>query len=87
MNSFLQLICLVFSFLYGLFLYFILDINNRICFKFNIFFIFIINVLIINNLSLLYIFILYKLNKGVFNNYFLIFTVIGFGLKYVNKRK
>ena len=81
MNSFLQLICLVFSFLYGLFLYFILDINNRICFKF------IINVLIINNLSLLYIFILYKLNKGVFNIYFLIFIVIGFGLKYVNKRK
>ena len=87
MNSFLQLICLVFSFLYGLFLYFILDINNRICFKFNIFFIFIIGVLIINNLSLLYIFILYKLNKGVFNIYFLIFIVIGFGLKYVNKRK
>ena len=87
MSSFNQLLCLLFSLIYGYFIQYIVVLNYKFIDKFNVCYKIIITVLIINNISLLYILMLYKLNKGIIHIYFLLFLIIGFFIKYVNKRK
>lgn len=87
MNSYLQLICLLYSFLFGYSLYYLCKFNIRIIRKLGLLFKIIISVLFINNVSLFYIIVLYKLNYGILHYYFIIMIILGFMLCCVKKRK
>lgn len=87
MNSFVQLSGLLISFIYGILLYYAFVFNIKICNNIGLLFKIIISVLFINNCSLLYIFVFYKLTSGVVHLYFILSLLLGFYFIYVNKRK
>lgn len=87
MNSYLQLVCLLFSFFYGIFINSIIIFNRNIIDKIRVYFKIIITMLFIDNVSLLYIIIMYKLNNGVIHFYFYIMIVLGYVVACVKKRK
>lgn len=87
MNSYIQLICLVFSFLFGIGIFYLNKFNNIICIGKNILIKFIINILFINIMALFYIMVLEKLNKGIVHIYFILFILSGYVLISVKKRK
>ena len=87
MSSYIQLLCLLLSFIYG---YVVNKFNNIFLLlvkKMNIFFKFIIYLAYVVIFSLLYIFILFKINRGILHYYFVIFIVIGYIIGYVKRRK
>lgn len=87
MNSYIQVICLVVSFLYGIFLYFSNHFNYNILKDKNIVVKIFGNILYILNATLLYILFLYKMNYGILHIYFIFFIVLGYVLMSVKKRK
>ncbi len=78
MNSYTQLYIITLSFLFGMFFYIFAKYNLWIIkklkpiLKYIVTFIFIIDVVII------YIYIIYKINKGIFHIYFLLSIFLGF---------
>ncbi len=87
MTSYVQLICLIVSFLYGILIFYTNKLNNRLMFKKNIFIQVIGNILYINNMALLYICFLYKINNGILHIYFVLFIIVGYLVMSVKKRK
>ena len=87
MNLKIQLICLAFSFLFGVFLYFIYRIHSRALFhhkgRLKYFFQFIVTF----SCSFLYFIILNFLNNGVLHCYFLLLIMCGFLISYHFSRK
>ena len=80
MNSFIQILSFMISFLYGIFFYllsrfnkYILE-NKRNLIKFFITLVFIIDIVIF------YIYIMYKINNGYFHIYFITVLIIGYFL-------
>ena len=87
MSSYVQLICLVFSFCYGGLIYYtnlfnIMVINNK-----NILIKLILSVLYVIVMSLIYVCFLYKLNGGILHVYFILSIIVGYILFCVKKRK
>ena len=89
MDSYIQVISLVVSFIYGVlfslltkFNYFIIE-NRKVVFKFVVTLVFIVDVVI------LYIYLMYKINNGYFHIYFIIVVILGYSvmLKLQNKLK
>lgn len=81
----IQLISLGYSFLYGIFFYFMLLLNKKYL---NNKYAFIYNLLFIIDNVLLYFIILRYINNGIFHIYFLFTIVLGFSLVYyVDKKK
>ena len=81
----IQLISLEYSFLYGIFFYFMLLLNKKYL---NNKYAFIYNLLFIIDNVLLYFIILRYINNGIFHIYFLFTIVLGFSLVYyVDKKK
>lgn len=87
MNSYVQVISLVVSFIYGIlfytftkFNYFIIE-NRGVLFKFIVTLVFIIDVVV------LYIYLMYKLNNGYFHIYFIIMLVVGYGIMVKSQSK
>lgn len=76
MNSKVQLICIIYSLIYGFYLYKFILWNLKIINKFNILFKIIINILFINGFVLLYVLFLYKINGGILHYYFIL-SIIG----------
>ena len=87
MNSYVQLISLVMSFIYGVFLYYGGYFNNNLVKDKNIIIKFILGILYIFNMSMIYVIFLYYLNSGVLHLYNVLFIVIGYIFIIVNKRK
>lgn len=87
MNSYIQLICLIVSFLYGIFLYYSNIFNIKVISNKNIFFKILISILYLFNISLLYVCFLYKVNGGVLHLYFVLLIVLGYIFICVKKRK
>lgn len=87
MNSYVQLICLVFSFLYGIIINYFNKFNLRIVNDKNIFIKVLIICLYIFNISLLYMVFLYRLNYGMLHYYFILFIILGYFSVDVKKRK
>lgn len=87
MNSYVQLISLLSSFLYGIILYYLNKLNNNIIKKKNILIKLIISFLYLFNVSLLYVCFLYKLNNGVLHIYNFLFMLTGYVLIAVKERK
>lgn len=78
MNSYVQLICLIVSFLYGFFINITNNINFKIINNKNIFIKIIISLLYLFNISLLYVVFLYKINNGMLHIYFTLLIFIGY---------
>lgn len=76
MNSILQIKSLVFSFIFGIFFYFVAKYNLFIIKKLSIFKSYFITLIFIIDLVLLYIFFMFKINMGNFHIYFL-FSILG----------
>jgi len=78
MQNEIQLLSFFISFLFGILFSFLNELNNKIIskgkkgFKIAITFLFVINI------SLLYLFLMYKVNEGVIHLYFLLFVVLGY---------
>ena len=87
MNLNIQVLSLVVSFLYGLFLYLILEINYRFFVTSSILFKIIFSFLFVFVNTLLYFIILLYINNGYVHIYFIIFIMIGYLLcKVISKR-
>jgi len=87
MNSYVQLFCLIVSFLYGILLYYLNMFNYKILKGKNILVKILGSILYILNVSLLYILFLYKINYGVLHIYFVLFMILGYIGISVKKRK
>ena len=78
MNSYLQIKTILFSFLYGVFFYITAKYNLIIIKNLNTLKKYIISLVYVIDLVLLYIYLIYKLNNGIFHIYFVISILIGF---------
>lgn len=87
MNSYIQLICLIVSFIYGIILYYSNKINYKMFKNMNYILKIIGSILYINNMALLYIIFLYYMNSGVMHIYFILFMILGYIVASVKKRK
>lgn len=87
MNSYIQLICLIFSFVYGFVIYFTNRINYKILCNKGLVVSVVGSILYVNNMALFYLFFLYKINFGILHIYFLLFIVLGYIFGSVKNRK
>ncbi len=87
MNSYIQLICLIISFIYGYFLCIANEFNKLLIKDKNIILKFVISLLYLFNISLVYVVFLYYINSGVLHMYFILLILLGYGLCDVTKRK
>ncbi len=87
MNSFIQVISLGSSFVYGILLYYLNNVNYRIIRNKNIIAKLLISILYLFNVSIIYVIFLYKLNNGILHIYNILFILVGYVLIAVKKRK
>lgn len=89
MSIYFQLLCIIISFVYGVFIGFISYINNRLIKTNNKILLFMLNILFNFNIILLYIIIIFKINKGIFHIYFGFLVLIGYflSIKCIKKLK
>lgn len=87
MNSYVQLISLVSSSVYGVCLYYFNKLNYKLIKDKNIISKIVISILYLFNVSLVYVCFLYKLNGGVLHVYNILFMLISYILLSVKKRK
>lgn len=87
MSSYIQLICLTVSFIYGMLVYYLNVLNEKMIKNKNFISKIIISLLYIFNVSLLYVVFLYKINSGILHIYFILFIIIGHIFISVKKRK
>ena len=87
MNINIQIYSLLFSFLYGIIFYILLEINYNFLFEGKIIYRIIISFLFVIVLSLVYFLILLKINNGIIHIYFLIVMFTGYMLSFVIYKK
>ena len=78
----IQLLCLVFSFIYGLFIAVIVAFNKIYFKKRNNLIRMLASFLLTLNLVLLYILVIYNINQGIFHIYFILLVIMSFLLFY-----
>lgn len=78
MDAKTQIIVLIFSYLYGFFVFYSSYINKRIIDKQNKIYRSLITILFMYNIVLIYIIMTYKINNGKFHPYFFIMIILGF---------
>ena len=78
MNSYIQLLVIVYSFCYGFFIYKLNKIQMNILLNKNIFNKVLIMFLYCNIIALLYVLILIKINNGILHLYFIMSLIIGY---------
>ena len=83
----LQIMSLVFSFVFGIIFYICTNINYKFLFCKNKIFQIIITIIYVLDFSLLYFFLLKKINEGVFHIYFLLSIILGYFTVYINIKK
>ncbi len=81
----LQIISLVYSFIYGIIFYFLVLINKKYLYDNK--YAFLIDILFIIDNVLLYFIILRYINNGVFHIYFLVMLILGYILVYYIDKK
>lgn len=79
----IQLISIVFSFIYGMFFSFLLNLNYKYLYKSSGVVKIFINLIFIYDNTLLYFIILRYINNGILHYYFIIFILLGFS--FINK--
>lgn len=83
----LQILSLLFSFVFGIIFSICTNINYRFLFCKNKIFKIIITIIYIIDASLLYFLILKRINNGIIHSYFLIAIFIGFLIGHINLNK
>lgn len=78
MDNILQIITLIFSFIYGFFFFYLVEINYLINKKTTNFIKYLNNTIFILDMVLIYVIINYKINSGYFHIYFIITIVLGY---------
>ncbi len=74
----IQIIVLIFSYIYGFIFYYLNKVNYQITTKEKIIYRSITTMLFIYNIVLIYLLILFKINNGNFHLYFFLLMIIGF---------
>lgn len=80
----LQIISLIYSFLFGIFFSICTNINYKFLFSKNMFFKIVFTIIYIVDFSLLYFIILKKINNGVIHSYFLILVTLGYLTSFIS---
>ena len=83
----MQILSLLFSFIYGNFVFWLLEINYRLLYEGKIVYRVIISFLFVMFISLLYFIGLFKINNGIIHIYFFIVLLTGYLLSFVIYRK
>ena len=83
MNSLVQVVSFLVSFVYGIVIYLLSRFNKYILINKKTFFKLIITLVFIIDMVILYIYILYRINHGYFHIYFLLTVIIGFVVTHV----
>lgn len=87
MNSYIQLISLISSFVYGILLFYLNKFNYKLIKDKNFISKIFISVLYVFNVSMIYVCFLYRLNNGILHIYNVLFIVLGYILITVKQRK
>ena len=75
-----QILSLLFSFGYGIFVSYVFNLNYNFIYKSSILYKVVINILFCVNLGLIYFLLMKVINKGVIHLYFILIFLLGFGL-------
>ena len=78
MTSNLQIISFLVSFIYGIFFYFLTVINFKLIESLKVYLKHILTFIYTIDMTIIYIIIIYHLNKGYFHIYFIMMVFIGF---------
>ncbi len=82
MNSIVSIISLIISFLYGILFFYLIKLNNYFTIKMNYLIKEFITVLCIIDIVILYVIILFGINKGYFHIYFILMVIVGYIISY-----
>lgn len=80
MNSFTQLFIIFISFIYGMIFFLLTKYNLLITKKLNTFLKYLITFIFITDIVIIYIYLIYKINLGIFHIYFLLCMFLGYAL-------
>lgn len=83
----IQIIALLFSFIYGALISNIIFLHNRIIKPQKRIYRSLMTILLMYNIVLIYIIVLFKINKGIFHLYFLIMLTLGCIANFALKKK
>jgi hypothetical protein len=83
----IQIKSLIFSFIYGIFFSFVLNLNYKYVYKSKGIYKIVINALFIIDNVLLYFLILKKINSGIIHFYFILMIILGFILFHTKFKK
>lgn len=78
MNSYLQLLIIVISFLYGTLFYLLARYNMLIIKKLSTFLKYVISFVFVIDMVIIYIYLIYHINRGMFHIYFLVMIFLGY---------
>lgn len=87
MNSTMQLISFIVSFVFGIIFCFLTILNFKLISSLRKYLQHILTFIYVLDIVIIYILIFYKLNKGYFHIYFIIMVFIGFGVGYILYKK
>ena len=89
MSSYIQVVSLLVSFLYGIIFYFFSSFNKTLLFDKSLPKQFIINLIFILDIVFIYLYLMYHINQGLIHVYYIALVVLGFwfGYKYHKKCK
>lgn len=87
MNSNIQIISFIVSFIYGVIFYFVTKINFYLIKDFKLYLKHILTFIYTLDMAIIYIIILYHINKGYFHIYFIMLVFIGFIIGYIIDKK
>jgi len=83
----IQILSLMFSFFYGMFFFFMLEINHKFFYRGKTFYRIVISFLFIIVMSFIYFFGLLKINNGIVHLYFYLSLLTGYLLSFVIYKK
>lgn len=78
MDSYIQVVSFLLSFIHGAIFYLLTRFNNYILENKHKFFKFLVTLVFIVDIVILYVYLMYKINSGNFHIYFSIVVVLGF---------
>lgn len=83
----IQILSLLFSFIYGNFIFWMLELNYKLLYEGRVFYRIIISLLFVVFISLLYFVCLLKINNGILHIYFFLIILTGYMLSFVIYKK
>lgn len=87
MSTKIQLVLLIINFMYGFLTSFFTRLVNKYTSKEPIILKFLMNLVLYADLSFIYIYIIYKINYGIFNILYLFFFIFGFYIYFLIKKR